>query len=137
MKIKKIIIVDDDLDYINEIEDLLIEKKFEIIKKNNTDDILNFVKKNTPDLIILDMKINGLTGIDVAKILNKDVITKKLPIMLLTNYYNEDDSEFNKNKNKFGINICLKKTIKPEELIKEIIKIEENQLKVEAGILID
>ena len=124
MKIKKILIIDDDIEYLNEIEDLLVQEDFEIIKKNNTDDILNFVKKNKPNLIILDLKINGLTGIDVAKLLKKDIKTKSLPIMFLTNYDDGYDDDFDKNRIKLGIKICLKKTIKPEILINEIKKIE-------------
>jgi|GEM_PF-935680 len=126
MKIKKIIIIDDDIEYINEMEELLAQKDFKIVKKNNTDDILNFVKKNKPDLIILDLKINGMTGIDVAKLLKKDMKTKGLPIIFLTNYYNGNDIDYNEDKVKFGKNICLKKTIKPEILINEIKKIELN-----------
>ena len=122
MKIKKIIIVDDDFEYTNEVSELLSPKDFNVIIKNDTDDILNFVKRNNPDLVILDLKINGLTGIDVAKMLQKDIKTKGLPIMLLTNYY-DDDNVYNKDNIKFGINICLKKSIRPETLIDEIIKI--------------
>ena len=124
MKIKKIMIVDDDNEYTDEMEELLTRRDFEIIKKNNTDDILNFIKKNKPDLIILDLKINGKTGIDVAKLVKNDPKTNGLPIILLTNYYNGFDSDYIEDKIKSGINICLKKSIKPEVLIAEIKKIE-------------
>ena len=124
MIIKKIIIIDDDIDYINEMEELLVQNGFEIIKKNNTDDILNFIKKTKPDLIILDLKINGKTGIDVAKLVKNDPKTNGLPIILLSNYCNGNDNDYNKDKLKFGINICLQKTITPEMLINEIKKIE-------------
>ena len=122
MKIKRILIIDGDHEYINEMEELLVQNDFEIIKKNNTDDVLNFIKKTKPDLIILDLKINGKTGIDVAKLVKNDPKTNGLPIILLTNYYNGNDNDYNKDNLKFGINICLKKTIKPEMLIKEIKK---------------
>ena len=126
MIIKKIIIIDDDIEYVNEMEELLVQNGFEIIKKNNTDDVLNFIKKTKPDLIILDLKINGKTGIDVAKLVKNDPKTNGLPIILLTNYYNGNDNDYNKDNLKFGINICLKKTIKPEMLINEIKKIESD-----------
>jgi CheY-like chemotaxis protein len=128
MTIKKIIIIDDDNDYINEIEELLVLKDYEIVKKNNTDDILNFVKTNKPDLVILDLKINGLTGIDVAKMLKNDPKTNGLPIILLSNFYNDNEGDFSKDNVKHGINVCLKKTVKPEILIEEIKKIEYGQL---------
>ena len=123
MKIKRILIIDGDHEYINEMEELLVQNDFEIIKKNNTDDVLNFIKKTKPDLIILDLKINGKTGIDVAKLVKNDPKTNGLPVMLLTNYYYDDDCNCNKKNIEFGINICLKKSIKPEILINEIKKI--------------
>jgi response regulator RpfG family c-di-GMP phosphodiesterase len=124
MIIKKIIIIDDDIEYTNEMEELLVQMDFEIIKKNNTHDILNFIKKTKPDLIILDLKINGKTGIDVAKLVKNDPKTNGLPIILLSNYYNGNYSDYNRDIIKFGINICLKKTINPETLFSEIKKIE-------------
>ena len=124
MKIQKILILDDDLYFINELEEMLIQNDFLIIKKTNTNDIVKFVKTGKPDLIILDLKINGLTGIDVAKLIKNDPKSNGLPMILLTNYYVENENKYNKDNLKFGINVCLKKTIKPEILIDEIRKIE-------------
>lgn len=126
MKIEKILILDDDVEYLNEIEEFFVQENFIIIKKIDTNDILNFVKKNTPDLIILDYKINGLTGIDVAKLITNDPKTNGLPIILLTNYYNGNVHDYCKDTMKLGIHVCLKKTIKPDVLIDEIKKIESN-----------
>ena len=126
MKIKKIMIVDDDSEYTDEMEELLVQKNFDIVKKNNTHDILNFIKKTKPDLIILDLKINGKTGIDVAKLVKNDPKTNGLPIILLTNYYNGNNEDYDKDKIKTGINIYLEKSIKPEALIDEIKKIESD-----------
>lgn len=125
MKIKKILIVDDDVDYVNELEEFLVLKGFVITKRNSTHGILVFIKKNKPELIILDFKINGLTGIDVTKLLKNDKTTKNIPIILVTNYY--DDVENIKNVIKYGINVCLKKIIQPELLYSEIKKIEAGQ----------
>ncbi len=122
MKIKKILIIDDDVEYVNELEEFLAEKDFVILKKNSTHKILFFIKKNKPELIILDFKINGLTGMDVTRLLKEDNATKNIPIILVTNYY--DNTEILKNIIKYGINACLKKIIKPEVLYNEIKKIE-------------
>jgi DNA-binding response OmpR family regulator len=125
MRIKKILIIDDDMDYINELEEYLIQEKYYILKKNDTDDILSFIKDNKPDLVILDFKINGLTGFDVNILMKNDEQTKDIPIILVSNYY--DDTDNNEHLLKSGIRICLKKSIEPERLIYEIRKIEMGQ----------
>jgi DNA-binding response OmpR family regulator len=122
MKIKRILLVDDDTEYMNELEEFLVGETFDIIKKNNTHRILSFVKRSIPDLIILDFKINGMTGVDVTRILKDCRETKDIPVILISNYHNSDS-----NNHKIldsGVKIFLKKTIKPENLIKEIRKIE-------------
>ena len=124
MKIKKILIIDDDIEYLNELEELLVREAFEVIKKNNTFRILVFIKKIKPDLIILDFKINGMTGIDVTRLLRSCRETEDIPVVMVSNYYNSDSN--NNKEIESGVQIYLKKTIKPEFLINEIKKIERN-----------
>ena len=122
MKIKRILLVDDDIEYLNELEECLAREAFDVIKKNNTRRILSFIKKLNPDLIILDFKINGMTGIEVTRLLKKCRDTEDIPIMLVSNYYYPNSN--NNQINESGVKIYLNKTIKPENLIKEIRKIE-------------
>lgn len=125
MKIKRILIVDDDNEYMNELEEYLVQAAFKVVKKNNTFGILAFVKKIKPELIILDLKINGMTGIDVTRLLRNSRATEKIPIMLVSSYYNSDSE--NHKEIESEVQIYLKKAIKPELLIKEIRKIEGHE----------
>jgi DNA-binding response OmpR family regulator len=122
MKIKRILIVDDDVEYMNELEELLVREAFEVIKKNNTFRILVFIKKTQSDLIILDFKINGMTGIDVTRLLKNCRETQDIPVMLVSNYLNSDSD--NHKLIESGVQKYLKKSIKPHLLIDEIRKIE-------------
>ncbi|MBN2736079.1 MAG: response regulator [Spirochaetales bacterium] len=124
MTITTILLVDDDGNYMNELEEFLVRNDFTVIKKNSTHKVLPFIKKNKPDLIILDYKINGMTGIDVSRILNNDPDTKDIPIMLVSNYHNSGSYEYKNNDS--GIRIYLQKSSKPEVLLQEIRKIEIN-----------
>jgi len=124
MKIKRILIIDDDIEYMNEMEELLVREAFKVIKKNNTYKILAFIKKIKPELIIMDYKINGMTGIDVTRLLRDCRETENIPVMLVSNYYNYDSNHHKVIES--GVQIYLKKTIRPELLINEIRKIEGN-----------
>lgn len=124
MKIKRILIVDDDIEYMNELEELLVREAFEVIKKNNTIKILVFIKKLKPDLIILDFKINGMTGIDVTKLVRNCRETEDIPVILVSNYLNSDSD--NHTLIESGVQKYLKKTIRPQLLIDEIRKIGGN-----------
>jgi len=122
MIIKRILIVDDDVEYMNELEEYLIRENFDVVKKNNTSKILLFIIKIKPDLIVIDFKINGMTGIDVTKLLKGCQTTKDIPIIMMSNYHNS-----NSNNHKIiesGVRLYLKKTIQPELLLDEIRKIE-------------
>lgn len=112
------------MEYMNELEEFLILQNFEIVKKNNTFKILMFTIKIKPDLIILDLKINGMTGIDVTRLLKRCQATKDIPVIVMSNYHNSDSN--NHEVIESGVEIYLKKTIRPELLIEEIRKIERN-----------
>jgi DNA-binding response OmpR family regulator len=124
MIIKRILIVDDDVEYMNELEEYLIRENFNVVKKNNTFKILMFIIKIKPDLIILDLKINGMTGIDVTRLLKGCQTTRDIPIIVMSNHHNSDSN--NQKIIESGVQLYLKKTIRPELLIDEIRKIEGN-----------
>lgn len=83
---KKILVVDDD-QYIRELyEELLKDYGYSVDSATNGSEGLEKIQKNTYDLILLDIMMPKMDGIEVLKVANKEkLISKNGPIVLLTN----------------------------------------------------
>lgn len=75
-----ILIVDDDKSIRYSLKRML-EGNFSILTAQNGEEALNQVKKNLPDLVIMDIKMPGRNGIDVLKEI-KTIDPKSLVIMM-------------------------------------------------------
>ena len=75
-----ILIVDDDKSIRYSLKRML-EGNFSILTAQNGEEALNQVKKNLPDLVIMDIKMPGRNGIDVLKEI-KTIDPKSFVIMM-------------------------------------------------------
>ena len=51
----------------------------------------NLIRQASPDLILLDLMLPGINGLDLCKILKKDEATRNIPIVMLTAKSSEAD----------------------------------------------
>ena len=86
-----IAIVDDEPDILELLSYNLKKENFEVEEFSNSLKFLDWIKKNKPNLIILDLMIPDVDGIEICKILKKDERTAKIPIIMLTAKGSETD----------------------------------------------
>jgi len=67
MSIEKILIIDDEILIRNFLAETLKRKNFEVTTAESGTAALPLIKNNTYDLVITDMKMPGITGIEVLK----------------------------------------------------------------------
>ena len=80
----KILIVDDVMSDVLLLKVLLTNEKFNIVTATNGQQALEQVKKENPDLILLDVMMPDMSGFEVAQRLKSDIETKDIPIIFLT-----------------------------------------------------
>jgi two-component system phosphate regulon response regulator PhoB len=81
---KRILIVEDEPDVVDLIQINLKALGFQITTVDNGADALTKVQFQRPDLIILDLMIPKLSGLEVCKTLKKNSETAAIPIIILT-----------------------------------------------------
>ncbi len=87
----KVVIVDDE-EYIRELVSSLLEtENFKVIKCADTDEGYDRIVKSKPDLIILDVKMPSIGGIELCRLLRENAETKNIPIIMLTVEASETD----------------------------------------------
>ena len=89
---KKILVVDDDKTVTAMLNGLLSDQGYAVLVANDGLDGMVQVKKNIPDLIILDVMMPEINGYDVCSKIKFDEKLKHIPIILLTSREQELDS---------------------------------------------
>ena len=89
---KKILIVDDEKDILEFLGYNLRKEGYEVIEAKTGDEALQLVKNNTPDLIILDVMMPGIDGIETCQRMREMPKLKDTLIIFLT-ARNEDFSQ--------------------------------------------
>ncbi len=82
----KILIVDDDADFVESTKTVLESKPYDVIVAVNGDEGLRKAKKESPDLILLDIIMPVQDGFTAAEQLKKDPKLAKIPLLMLTSY---------------------------------------------------
>ena len=80
---KTILIVEDNFELQNFLQDLLLEE-YNVILAENGREGSYLAKNNLPDLIISDVMMPEMDGIEMCEVLSKDNLTKHIPVILLT-----------------------------------------------------
>ncbi len=87
---KKVLLVDDDQAlrqlYVTE----LTSRKYETIEAANGQEGISKAKSEKPDLILLDVMMPDLDGIATLTTLKQDLALKGIPVMMLTNFGQEN-----------------------------------------------
>ena len=86
-----ILIIEDEPDISELIEYSLTQSGYSIIVSDNGEKGIEFARKHSPDLILLDLMLPGINGIDVCRILKNDKDTSDVSIIMLTALGQEED----------------------------------------------
>ena len=86
-----ILIIEDEPDISELIEYNLSQSGYSILVSNNGEKGIKNARKHLPDLILLDLMLPGIHGIDVCRILKNDKDTSSVSIIMLTALGQEED----------------------------------------------
>ena len=81
---ERILVVDDEEDILELVRFNLAREGYPVICTVSGEDALQSARKEHPDLIVLDLMLPGIDGLDVAKTLKKDPKTRDIAIVMLT-----------------------------------------------------
>ena len=112
----KILIADDDKLNVSLMENYLSDN-YDIVTVSNGNDALAYVKKEQPDLILLDVIMPGIDGFEVCRTIKHDYNMDFIPIVMLTSLTSEENHE---EGIKSGADDFLTKPVKKFELEKKI-----------------
>lgn len=110
----KVLIIEDDKDISELVDYNLRQEKIICDISSNGADGLNRARRNTPDLVILDLMLPDMGGLEICKALKTDSKTKNIPVLILTARGEEVDRVVGF---EVGADDYLTKPFSPRELV--------------------
>ena len=81
---EKILVIDDEEDILELLQYNLVREGYDVIPVASGEIGCEIAKRKQPDLILLDLMLPGIDGLEVTKALKKDLSTQNIPIIMLT-----------------------------------------------------
>jgi two-component system cell cycle response regulator DivK len=87
----KVLVVEDNDLNLKLFYDLLSIQAYEVITSKEGRGVVAMVKNEKPDLVLMDIQLNGISGIDIIKQLKNDPDTMHIPIIAITAFAMKHD----------------------------------------------
>ncbi|MBN2431227.1 MAG: response regulator transcription factor [Acidobacteria bacterium] len=88
---EKILAVDDEEDILELIQYNLTKEGYQVVPVTTGEEALKKARSQSPDLILLDLMLPGLDGLEVCKVLKNNQMTQHIPIVMVTAKGEESD----------------------------------------------
>ena len=79
-----ILIVEDNDKNLKLVRDVLQVKGYETIEAGTAEDGIALARSRKPDLVLMDIQLPGMNGIDALKVLRADADTARIPVIAVT-----------------------------------------------------
>jgi two-component system phosphate regulon response regulator PhoB len=80
----KVLVVEDDEDILELVRYNLAKEGYQVTCAGSGEEALDRVRSKRPDLVVLDLMLPGIDGLEVCKLLKKDPKTEHVPVVMLT-----------------------------------------------------
>src|SRR5919109_380055 len=114
---QKILVVEDEPDIRKLVQYNLAQERFKVLEAEDGEQALKIVQRERPNLVILDLMLPGLSGMEFCKILRGRAETARLPILMLTAKAGEADRVVGL---EMGADDYLAKPFSPREMVARV-----------------
>jgi DNA-binding response OmpR family regulator len=91
MSLKRLLIVDDDTEFLDILKQVLSNEEFDVTVATSAVEGGLILAGELPNMILMDIKMKGINGLDACKAIKKNPKTKDIPIIIVSALCSEDD----------------------------------------------
>ena len=113
----KIIVVEDEADILDVIEYNLTREGFKVLGFRDGEQGLEAIKGEEPQLVLLDLMLPGIDGIEICKKVKEDPLTRDVPVIMITAKTEESDVVLGLG---VGADDYVSKPFSPKELVARV-----------------
>jgi len=118
--VKKVVVIDDEPFILMMVEDKLKRAGLSVVASRESVSAYDIVKRERPDLVILDWMMPEISGIEVCRSIKKDPELAHIPIFMLTAKGQEEDETLGL---KAGVAKYITKPFSPKVLLDDVLGI--------------
>jgi CheY-like chemotaxis protein len=93
MPAARVLVIEDNPMNMELVSDLLRIEGHHVLEARTAFEALNLLRDVTPDLILMDIQLPGLNGLDLTRKLKEDQRTSRIPVIAITAYAMMGDDE--------------------------------------------
>ena len=93
MKSQTVLIIEDNELNMKLVRSMLQLADYEIVEAQNAEDGIKLAREHLPNLILMDIQLPGIDGLDATRIIKNDPNLAHIPIVALTSYAMQGDQE--------------------------------------------
>jgi len=120
---KRILIIDDDFDQVSTVKTILESENFEVLTALSGRDGLDKARSEQPDMILLDIMIPDLDGIEICKRLKGSSEHSKIPICILSSIPENMKQKFGLDASELPADAFQHKPVRPGKLLEVVRKL--------------
>ena len=86
----KVLVVDDEWTIRDVLSQFLTEKGYEVILASHGEEAIELAEKENPDVILLDVRMPGIDGIETCRRLKEEDKTRSVPVIMITAFQDRE-----------------------------------------------
>ena len=117
---QKILIVEDDPDIMRILSQTLSAAGFQVVQAYGGQDAINKVRAQMPDLVLTDLAMPKVSGVQVIEKIKEDPVTRRIPVLAVTAYVWDPLAQ---SAGRAGCDGYLAKPFTAKQLLQEVYKV--------------
>jgi len=120
MSRQRILVIEDEIDILEVVEYNLQNEGFAVLRSLDGEGGFEIARDQRPDLILLDLMLPGMSGLEVCRRLKQDELTREIPVIMLTARAEESDVIVGLG---LGADDYVTKPFRPRELCARVVAV--------------
>lgn len=117
----KVLLIEDDLPLVRMYEVVLKKAGFEVVCALNGEEGLAKIKKDSPDVVLLDLVMPKKDGFALLKELGEDKGQARIPVLCLSVLHQQEDID--RAKHLGAVDFLIKTEVTPDDMVVKIRKV--------------
>jgi len=113
----KVIVIDDEPFILMMIEDKLKKAALDVVTIRESRTAMDVIRRELPDLVILDWMMPEVSGIDICRMLKQDDALRHIPVFMLTAKGQDSDEQLGR---QIGVERYITKPFSPRMLLEMV-----------------
>jgi len=113
--LKRILVLDDNIDILDIVHETLSYEKFEVKSTATASDVIPFAEEFMPNLVILDYRVGDTNGGEICRQIKAHPKLSEIPVIIFSAYINRDSELF-----AYGCDGVINKPFDLTELVEKV-----------------